>query len=91
MEASLDTSCALSQLGPFVFSAIALGVKLPVSILYVPGPKSLFCVWVCASVHDDGEIGWTCNTLGQTSISSNIYHSSMASNDLSIKCYTLNM
>ena len=56
MAAHLATSNALAQLGPWVFSWIALGVKEPVSMLYVPGPRSLFCqcevcrTWMCELV-----------------------------------------
>lgn len=46
MAAILATSCARSQLGPPCFCSMARWVKSPVSVLYVPGPSSLFYVYV---------------------------------------------
>ena len=46
MAAILATSCARSQLGPPRFCSMARWVKSPVSVLYVPGPSSLFYVCV---------------------------------------------
>ena len=53
MAAILATSCARSQLGPPCFCSMARWVKSPVSVLYVPGPRSLFYAYV----EEEGGVG----------------------------------
>ena len=57
MAAILATSCARSQLGPPCFCSMARWVKSPISVLYVPGPRSLFYAYVEEGGREGGREG----------------------------------